>query len=83
MDGSLLDVRQLSRLLNVSRETLYREVRAGRIPGTKVGNQWRFSGPEVTAWFQGRRAEAPAAHAPAGGGCAPTGAPAPGVLREP
>lgn len=83
MDGTLLDVRQLSRLLNVSRETLYREVRAGRIPGTKIGNQWRFSEPEVIAWFQSRCAGAPEAHTPAGGGCTLPGAPSPGVLRDP
>lgn len=34
---------QAAELLAVSVSTVYRELRAGRLPGLKVGQQWRLS----------------------------------------
>lgn len=33
---------QASDLLNVSQITIYRWLRAGKIPGVKIGRQWRL-----------------------------------------
>lgn len=40
-------VRQLARHLQVSEATVYAMAREGRLPGTKVGTQWRFDPEEV------------------------------------
>lgn len=39
----ILTPEQVADLLSVSVSTVYRELRAGRLPGLKVGQQWRIS----------------------------------------
>lgn len=41
---------QASELLNVSRSTLYRWLREGKVPGHKLGRQWRFVREELEQW---------------------------------
>ncbi|HNS52331.1 MAG TPA: PocR ligand-binding domain-containing protein [Anaerolineae bacterium] len=48
----LLTVRQLEQLLKVDRITVYRMLSAGRLPGFKVGGQWRFSSRAIEDWLQ-------------------------------
>ena len=38
-----LTLAEVSELLRVSRSTIYRWSRAGRLPGFKVGQGWRYS----------------------------------------
>ena len=52
----LLTTRQLQELLQVDRITIYRMLNDGRLPGFKVGGQWRFSQREIDAWLQEQRA---------------------------
>lgn len=40
---ALLTTRQVQDYLNVDRTTIYRMLKDGRLPGIRVGNQWRFS----------------------------------------
>lgn len=42
MKDAVLDIQEACTLLKVSPATLYRAVRRGGIPGTKIGGQWRF-----------------------------------------
>jgi general secretion pathway protein E/type IV pilus assembly protein PilB len=44
---------QASEFLNTSRSTLYRWVREGRVPGHKIGRQWRFRREELEAVLLG------------------------------
>lgn len=50
--ADLLTTRQLQELLQVDRTTIYRMLNEGRIPGFKVGGQWRFSRDTIEAWLQ-------------------------------
>lgn len=60
--SELLTTRQLQRILQVDRTTIYRMADQGRIPAIKVGNQWRFPRQQIEAWLQSRSiAAAPAA----------------------
>ena len=46
-----LTVDELAEFLKVSRDTVYRLTQQGKIPGTKVGNQWRFSKARILEWL--------------------------------
>ena len=47
----LLTTTQVQDLLQVDRTTIYRMVESGRLPAIRVGNQWRFSRPEIERWL--------------------------------
>lgn len=47
-----LTTRQLQDLLRVDRTTIYRMAEAGRLPGVKVGRQWRFARAQIEAWLE-------------------------------
>lgn len=49
MNDSLLNVRDVARYLKLNVQTVYRMAREGRLPATKIGKQWRFSGQEIEA----------------------------------
>jgi excisionase family DNA binding protein len=48
----LMTVREVADYLRVSVKTIYRLLKQGRIPGTKVGNQWRFNKTAIDEWLQ-------------------------------
>jgi excisionase family DNA binding protein len=50
--SDLLTTNQLLELLQVDRTTVYRMLSEGRVPGFKVGGQWRFSRQEIEAWLK-------------------------------
>lgn len=50
---ALLDITEAGQLLRISRTSMYRHARAGRIPGAlKVGGAWRFSRAILLRWLQ-------------------------------
>jgi excisionase family DNA binding protein len=51
MQENLLTTQQLAHYLRVDKFTLYRLVTAKKIPGFKVGSQWRFKRNLVEAWL--------------------------------
>ncbi len=42
MTTDIMDIAEAASYLQIKKGTLYRLVKAGRIPGTKIGGQWRF-----------------------------------------
>ncbi len=50
----LLTTRQLMDLLHLDRTTIYRMLNDGRLPGVRVGGQWRFSRQTVDAVLEGQ-----------------------------
>lgn len=50
--ANFLTTRQLQEILQVDRTTIYRMADSGRIPGMKVGNQWRFPRTQIEAWLK-------------------------------
>jgi len=45
-------VDEIARHLGVASITIYRWVESGKIPGHKVGKQWRFLVQDVDAWVK-------------------------------
>lgn len=66
-DDDVLDSFEAAELLKIGRQVLLRECRAGRVPATRVGVQWRFSRQRLLDWIasgentarQGTEAPAP------------------------
>ncbi len=50
----VLTVDQAAELLQLSGKTLKRLAQAGRVPGRRVGNQWRFSRQALMDWLAGK-----------------------------
>lgn len=46
---------QLSKMLNISPKTIYKMVKAGRIPAYKIGGAVRFDGRAIIDWLRQQR----------------------------
>jgi len=42
---------EIAEYLRVSKETIYKMAQKGQLPGTKVGNQWRFNREAIDTWL--------------------------------
>ncbi len=49
---TLMTLEEVARFLRLSNDTVYRLVNAGKLPASKVGDQWRFRKEDVDAWFE-------------------------------
>ena len=50
-EQSYLSVEELAKRFGVNTTTVYRLTKRGRLPGFKVGNQWRFSPAILERWI--------------------------------
>lgn len=50
--GDVLTIVGLSAYLKISKSTLYKLVREGKIPCQKIGRQWRFHKDAIDRWLQ-------------------------------
>jgi excisionase family DNA binding protein len=48
-DNQVLKVKKLSEILRIHITTLYRLIREGKIPGFRVGAEWRVRADEIEA----------------------------------
>lgn len=48
----VMNLPQLASYLKMSQASVYHLLAAGKIPGTKVGKQWRFSRATISKWLQ-------------------------------
>jgi excisionase family DNA binding protein len=48
----VMNVREASRYLGVSRETLYKYLVQDRVPAFKLGNRWRFKKAVLDRWME-------------------------------
>lgn len=59
--GDVLTIDDLSEYLKISKSTLYKLVREGKVPCQKVGRHWRFHKEAIESWLrndpQGDKAE--------------------------
>ncbi len=51
--NDVMDLSQLASYLKMSKASLYHLLGAGKVPGTKVGKQWRFSKDTIDKWLAG------------------------------
>ena len=49
-----LTVEDVAERFHVNVTTVYRLAKRGRLPGFKVGNQWRFSATRLDEWIANR-----------------------------
>jgi len=68
IDETFLTTEEVLEYLQVNLRTVYRLIKAGKIPAVRVGRQWRFRKRDIDAWLDSQR--------PRGGGARPA-APAP------
>ncbi len=50
--AELMTVGEVADYLRVTKKTIYRLLERGKIPATKVGNQWRFKKSSLDDWLQ-------------------------------
>jgi excisionase family DNA binding protein len=60
MSQERMSVNELSEYLNLPRETVYKYVRAGKIPSHKQGRQWYFIRQEIDRWVESNTVSRPA-----------------------
>jgi excisionase family DNA binding protein len=46
----ILNVSELSEYLHIHKTTIYRMLREGRLPGFRIGSDWRFSVEAIEQW---------------------------------
>ncbi|MGE0040747.1 MAG: response regulator [Vicinamibacterales bacterium] len=69
-DEIFLTTEEMLEYLQVNLRTVYRLIKAGKIPAVRVGRQWRFRKRDIDAWLdsqrpRGERAPAPGVERPA------------------
>ncbi|MSO82155.1 MAG: response regulator [Acidobacteria bacterium] len=55
-DEAFLTTEEVLEYLQVNLRTIYRLIKAGKIPAVRVGRQWRFRKRDIDAWLDGQRA---------------------------
>ena len=55
MDETFLTTEEVLEYLQVNLRTVYRLIKAGRIPAVRVGRQWRFRKRDIDAWLDSQR----------------------------
>lgn len=49
---NVLTIEELAIYLKISKSTLYKLVREGKIPSQKVGRHWRFRKKSIDRWLE-------------------------------
>ena|SRR5687767_11945335 len=55
IDESFLTTDEVLEYLQVNLRTVYRLIKAGKIPAIRVGRQWRFRKRDIDAWLESQR----------------------------
>ncbi len=55
----IFTIKELSEHLRVHPTTIYRLLRQGRLPGFRVGSNWRFNRAAIEQWERLQAAESP------------------------
>jgi excisionase family DNA binding protein len=58
MDESFLTTEEVLDYLQVNLRTVYRLIKAGKIPAVRVGRQWRFRKRDIDSWLENQRPRA-------------------------
>src|SRR5438876_4261106 len=80
MDETFLTTEEVLEYLQVNLRTVYRLIKAGKIPAVRVGRQWRFRKRDIDAWLDSQRLRG-GSRATAAAASAPDARPATGVTR--
>ena len=80
MDETFLTTEEVLEYLQVNLRTVYRLIKAGKIPAVRVGRQWRFRKRDIDAWLDSQRPRGGPRQAAPAQAAAPK--PAPGSVRR-
>jgi excisionase family DNA binding protein len=69
IDETFLTTEEVLEYLQVNLRTVYRLIKAGKIPAVRVGRQWRFRKRDIDAWLDSQRG--PRSGPPRSAGTAP------------
>jgi excisionase family DNA binding protein len=58
MDDAFLTTEEVLEYLQVNLRTVYRLIKAGKIPAVRVGRQWRFRKRDIDVWLETQRPRA-------------------------
>jgi excisionase family DNA binding protein len=75
IDETFLTTEEVLEYLQVNLRTVYRLIKAGKIPAVRVGRQWRFRKRDIDAWLDSQRPRGGSRAATAGGNAAPVAPP--------
>jgi len=53
-DDEILTVKEVSYILQLHKTTLYKLAKAGKIPGFRIGGDWRFRKDVILRWMTER-----------------------------
>jgi len=51
---TIFTIQELSEYLRISRSTLYKLAQEGKLPGQKIGKNWRFRKEAIDKWLEER-----------------------------
>ncbi|MEE8300492.1 MAG: helix-turn-helix domain-containing protein [Desulfatiglandales bacterium] len=51
MDNEILTIEQAAEFLQLSKRSVYKLLRQGKIPGRKILNKWRFEKENLRRWL--------------------------------
>lgn len=54
-DPDIKTLQEISSYIRIHEMTLYRWIKAGKIPARRAGGRWRFSMKEIESWMLTRR----------------------------
>jgi len=57
--GRILTIGELAIYLKISKSTLYKLARQGKVPSHKIGRHWRFHKPAIDRWLGGDKSSVP------------------------
>ncbi|MES9906698.1 MAG: helix-turn-helix domain-containing protein [Sedimenticola sp.] len=49
--GEVMTIEELSSYLKIPKSTLYKLAQEGKLPGQKIGKQWRFGKRAIDCWI--------------------------------
>jgi len=81
IDESFLTTEEVLEYLQVNLRTVYRLIKAGKIPAIRVGRQWRFRKRDIDAWLESQRPRTGSGRPAAAPSAAPRSAPVAGRPR--
>jgi excisionase family DNA binding protein len=70
-DEVFLTTEEVLEYLQVNLRTVYRLIKAGKIPAVRVGRQWRFRKRDIDAWLDSQRTQSGGSAAAAAAAAAP------------
>ena len=80
IDETFLTTEEVLEYLQVNLRTVYRLIKAGKIPAVRVGRQWRFRKRDIDAWLDSQRPRGATRPSPAPASRAATGTARPRIL---